>query len=123
MTQTQQNRINDLMDLCHQRSVDAGWYKDPTTGAPLDRNVGELIALIHSEISEALEGYRKRLNDDHLPQRPMIEVELADTVIRIGDLAGYLGLDVGGAIAEKLEYNLHREDHQIEARARGGKRF
>ena len=38
----------------------------------------------------------------------MVEVELADAVIRIADLAGALGLDLGGAIAEKLEYNRNR---------------
>jgi NTP pyrophosphatase (non-canonical NTP hydrolase) len=54
---------------------------------------------------------------------PMIEVELADALIRIGDLAGYLRLDVEGAVVEKMEYNLHREDHKLETRAKGGKRF
>lgn len=62
--------------------------------------------------------------DDHLPDRPMIEVELADAVIRIADLAGYLGLDLGGAIMAKLEYNRRRADHKLENRAKqGGKAF
>lgn len=80
------------------------------------------LALCHSELSEALEGYRKGLMDDHLPDRQMIEVELADTIIRILDLAAYLGLDVGGAIIDKLLYNADRADHKREARnAPGGK--
>src|SRR5262245_43683454 len=42
--------------VCHQASRQAGWYTDIATGAPRDRNRGEMLALIHSEISEALEG-------------------------------------------------------------------
>lgn len=54
----------------------------------------------------------------------MIEVELADAMIRIGDLACYLGLDVGGAVVEKMAFNATRKDHTLEARrAAGGKGF
>jgi NTP pyrophosphatase (non-canonical NTP hydrolase) len=116
--------INELVMLCHTRSRDAGWYHDAITGMRLERNVGEMLCLVHSEISEAMEGYRKDLMDDKLPHRQMIEVELADALIRIADLSGFLGLDLGGATAEKLEYNLNREDHKIENRAiDGGKKF
>jgi NTP pyrophosphatase (non-canonical NTP hydrolase) len=58
--------------------------------------------------------------DDHLPLRSMLEVELADAVIRIADLAGALDLDLGGAIAEKLAYNAKRADHNPENRAAAG---
>jgi NTP pyrophosphatase (non-canonical NTP hydrolase) len=119
-----QDEINTFVDLCNKRAVVAGWYNDPATGEPIVRNVGEILALIHSEISEALEGYRKKLMDDHLPHRRMVEVELADAVIRIADLAGYLDLDLGGAVMEKLEYNRRRADHKPENRAKaGGKAF
>jgi len=88
------------------------------------KNVGELLCLVHSEISEAMEGHRKLLNDDKLVDRSMLEVELADAVIRIFDMAGGLGLDVSGAIAEKLLFNSTRVDHTIEnRRAVGGKQF
>lgn len=104
---------------CHRRSLAAGWWATPESS-----NIGAKLCLIHSEISEALEGYRKNLMDDHLPNRPMVEVELADAMIRIGDLAAALNLDLGGAIVEKMEYNLHREDHKVEARqAANGKAF
>jgi hypothetical protein len=54
----------------------------------------------------------------------MLEVELADCIIRILDLAGREGLDVAGAIAEKHEYNANRADHKLENReASGGKKF
>ena len=76
-----------------------------------------------SELAEAMEGDRKDLMDDHLPHRKMLEVELADAVIRILDMSGGLGLDVAGAIAEKLEYNTERSDHKPENRANGGKKY
>ena len=72
----------------------------------------------------SLEGHRKGLQDDHLPHRPMVEVELADALIRIGDLAGALDLDVAGAVREKLAYNKQRADHKPENRqAAGGKAY
>lgn len=108
--------LNDLSKHIHDKNVKAGWFTDLKTGLPLDRNIGEMMALIHSEVSEALEGYRKNLMDDHLPHRKMIEVELADAVIRILDLAGYLKIDIGGALVEKLDYNSKRSDHKIENR-------
>jgi NTP pyrophosphatase (non-canonical NTP hydrolase) len=113
-----------LAQDCHAASVAGGWYTNPVTGERLQRNVGEMLMLIVSEVAEAMEGYRKGLADDHLPDRLMIEVELADAVIRIGDLAGYLGLDLGGAIAAKMAYNQTRADHKPAARAAaGGKAF
>ena len=116
--------INGLCADVYAGNVEAGWYTDVATGQPKARNIGELLMLIVSEVAEGMEGYRKSLPDDKLPHRPMLEVELADACIRIFDLAGYQGLDLGGAIIEKRAYNATREDHKIEARkAAGGKAF
>lgn len=124
-----------LQEACHGASLAAHWWTEMTTGNDLREEcrvgtrlgkalVAEKLALIHSEVSEAMEGHRKGLMDDKLPHRPAIEVELADAVIRIADLAGALGLDLGGAIAEKMTYNASREDHTLEARqAAGGKAY
>lgn len=113
-----------LQHVCHTQAKEAGWHNDLTTGEPIVRNFGELIALIHSELSEALEADRKGLMDDKLPHRRGVEVELADALIRIFDTAGALGLDVGSALAEKLEFNQSREDHKIEIRrGANGKKY
>lgn len=124
-----------LQTTCHGLAKRSGWWTDLATGADLTctysvamerqpRNIGEMLCLIHSEISEAMEGARKGLMDDKIPDRTMLEVELADAVIRIFDMAGGLGLDLGGALAEKLVYNSARQDHMIANRkAEGGKKF
>lgn len=114
--------INQLSEQCH--SANKTWWRDPGTGKPLFRNVGELLMLTVSELAEAMEGHRKGLQDDKLPHRQMFEVELADALIRIFDLAGGLGLDLGGAFREKMEYNAVRLDHRPEARLKkGGKKY
>lgn len=110
--------------LAHETATNAGWYTDPATGQPIQRNIGEVIALMHSELSEALEAARKDLKDDKLPHRPGIEVEFADCVIRIFDTCAALGLDLAGAIIEKNRFNRTREDHKLANRqAAGGKKF
>ena len=126
MTQREQYAYVGLVlaqELAHQTATGAGWYKDPTTGEPVDRNFGEVVALMHSELSEALEADRKGLKDDKLPHRDGREVEFADCIIRILDTAAALGLDVAGALIEKNRYNARRADHKLSARAAGGKRY
>src|SRR5690606_9329287 len=112
-----EHSVNMLMDLCYGLSREAGWHDKP-------REVGTMLMLVVSEVSEAMEGFRKDLMDDHLPNRKMAEVELADAVIRIFDLAGKLDMDLGGAVYEKLVYNTQRQDHKPENREKtNGKKF
>ena len=114
--------LNDYAAQAHE--ANAKWWHDIHTGERIQRNKGELLCLIHSEISEAMEGERKNLQDDKLPHRRMAEVELVDALIRIFDYAGAFGYDLQGAYDEKMAYNAHREDHKHEARrAAGGKAF
>lgn len=114
--------LNEFAVMCHLDNEQ--WWRDLRTGEPLDRNKGELLALIHSEISECLEGVRKGQPDSHLPHRSAEEVELADALIRIFDYAGAFGLDLDGAFWEKRAYNKQRADHKREARlAPGGKKI
>lgn len=91
--------LNDLAKRCHAAAH--VWHHDLATGAPIERNKGEMIALMHSELSEMLEGERKNLMDSHLPHRKSAEVELADLLIRAFDYAGKFDFDLDGAVAEK----------------------
>ena len=113
-----------LLSACHKLAVAGGWWNDVETGEPLERNKGELLCLIHSEVSEAMEGERKNRMDDKLTYRKMAEVELADAVVRIGDYGDGFGYDVAAAMIEKMAFNITRADHQPENRLKkGGKSF
>ena len=116
--------VNLLVEKTHRDNK--RWWLDLETGLPLDaqRLVPEKLMLTVSELSEAMEGHRKGLMDDKIPSRKMFEVELADALIRLLDLAGATGIDLGGAYVEKMCYNRTRKDHTIEARkAEGGKKY
>lgn len=106
-------------------TANAKWWVSLDDGVtPLKRNKGELLMLIVSEVAEALEGERKDLMDDKLPDRKMAEVELADAIIRILDYAAGFGYDLDGAYRDKMAFNAQREDHKHEARKiAGGKQF
>lgn len=117
LLQFQTMHVHNLTQFIYNQNKVAGWHDKP-------REVGTCLMLIVSEIAEAMEGDRKGLMDDHLPDRSMLEVELADAIIRILDLAGRECLDVAGAIHDKLIYNQSRPDHKKENRELvGGKKY
>ena len=104
----------------HDESVSAGWWDDGRDKYVLATK----LMLVVSEVAEAMEGLRKDQWDDHLPHRKMLEVEVADALIRLLDFATALDMNIGSAVMEKLEYNRNRLDHKQETRqAAGGKQF
>ena len=96
--------INDLIKEAHENAVAHGWWEE-------ERPFPEIIALIHSEVSEALEEYRAGREPgrtlyrvcDNKPEG--IPIELADVVIRILDACGKYGIDLEKAIQLKMAYN------------------
>lgn len=115
-------KLNQIAEQIHV--VNKRWWMNPVTGEAIEVNNGEKLMLMVSELAEAMEGDRKNRMDNHLPHRKMLEVELADCMIRIFDFCAARGLDIGNALVEKQAYNVIRQDHKNESRvAEGGKAY
>lgn len=78
-------QIDNLAKAIYEQNKAVGWWDDP------NRCVYQTLQLVSTEVAEATEGERKNLMDDHLPNRKMGEVELADALIRVLDLGGRYG--------------------------------
>jgi len=89
LTSRLQNSVEYFCSDIHNRNVQAGWWTDLSTGTFKQRNIGELLMLICTELEEARQGQNTNCADDKLPHRSMLEVEIADALIRLGDLCGY----------------------------------
>ena len=110
---TNELTINGLVKTAHKAAADKGfWDTKP--------NLGEKIALIHSELAEALEEVRAGHAPDEVYEvdgKPEgLPIELADAAIRIADLCGHYGIDLNAAVEKKLRYNRTRA-------AKHGKQF
>lgn len=117
ITKEERDALESVFNKLHKLAADRGWHDKP-------REDGTMIALMHSELSEAMEGNRKDKDDEHLSGFKNEPVELADCIIRIADYAKSRGLPIVEALAQKHMYNATREDHSREARAKaGGKKY
>lgn len=104
-------RINEWVNELHTTASDKGWWD-------VEPNIPEKLALIHSEISEALEEFRNgNMETYFVNAKPEgFAVELADAVIRIMDLCGYLQIDLESTMMDKAAYN------KLRAYRHGGKK-
>lgn len=123
ITDDQATALNAMCSQVFDNNVKAGWWTDLKTGERIERNKGELIALLHSELSEMLEAVRKNKLDDHIIDLSNEAVEAADVLIRLLEYCGAYGIDLGTMVQVKSIYNAKRSDHKLENRADGGKQF
>ena len=94
--------FRNMQKATHATAVSKGWWDEP-------RETGACVALMHSELSEALEAAREgNPPDHHCPEHSSLAIELADTIIRIMDFAEHEELDLASAIAAKMKFNATR---------------
>ena len=110
MSNEKELTIRSIVKRSYEISIEKGWWAEP-------RDIPHILALIHSEVSEALEEYRKYnlqsckgFRNNMAGEKPEgMAYELADIIIRVADLCGHYGIDLNRAISEKMEFNRNRE--------------
>ena len=128
--------LNDFKRAVHQCAVDHGWWEDSKTRKPIERNMGEMLMLMTSELAEALEAYREgdiitqiryeypngdgtnvvlyepafvnAQGEQELGKPVGVASEFADTIIRILDTCEKLNIPVTEALVRKHNYNITR---------------
>lgn len=104
--------LTELVEQAHAHARSRGfWTPEAGTQSHVDERFASKLALVHSEISEAIEAYRERglagwQGDGGKPEG--VPTELADAVIRIADLCGALGIDLEDAVTRKMAHNSTR---------------
>jgi len=135
------NSFNSIAAKIHETAIMKGWWDQKTAEdwmqeiagngkiyslieafeagqANPERNKGEMISLMHSELTECLEALRAgNPKDDKIPGHSGMAAELADTIIRIMDFDIAFGIGVANALIAKIEYNETRPYKH------GGKKF
>lgn len=106
--------ISEMVAAAHAMAREKGWHDE-------ERNCGEMLALVHSEVSEALEEYRngRGFNETwfDLGKPSGFPGELADILIRVADMAGLYGIDLEEAVRVKMAYNATRPHRHGSKRA------
>lgn len=106
-------QLNELAQRVHK--ANEKWWTHPVTKERVERNRKELMMLVITELSEACEGERKNLMDDKLPHRKMAEVEMADAMIRLLDIAKGYRIPIIIEMIEYQEVESHIPDNKGEA--------
>jgi NTP pyrophosphatase (non-canonical NTP hydrolase) len=133
--------IKEFIDNAHKQAINSGFYDCEkcegkgfiilrrnksliqkkcqlcnSTGKQQNKNIGEILMLIVSELGEALEAHRKNNTYDNIEYPEDItkkllncfEIEIADVFIRLSDMCGYLNIDIEKFINIKMDYNKTR---------------
>lgn len=103
LTEEKKAMLNTLANQAYTTAKAHGFHEG-------EINDGQALALIHSEVSEALQALRNgNPSSEHIERVQALDEELADIIIRVLDYAFVKGIDIGNAVCEKMKYNLSRE--------------